>query len=53
MEIALCFCKVEECEGRWRGLKGGKSQSEATFQQGGVDFHTLPDNLRGGEMEFC
>ena len=20
---------------RWRGLKGGKSQSEATFQQGG------------------
>ena len=35
MEIALCFCKVEECEGSWRGLKGGKSQSEATFQQGG------------------
>ena len=35
MEIALCFCKVEECEGRWRGLKGGKSQSEATFQRGG------------------
>ena len=22
------------------------------FNREGVDFHTLPDNLRGGEMEF-